>query len=433
MSLFFRNKAKDFDKHLVKAQKQISQKRYKDALETLSKAESLLNGGLDGGLAGRDAGSSWAWIYDSRRYAQYELGQIEQALDTCRAAIDKLRNTTLFPYLSEDSHVRATLRAAHNTLAWTLCERAVSLEECKIALDHINACFSITSPIDDQSELQPFFETHAIVLLRLIELTGTAQSFDADPYRAQLFDLLTKMKKREHEALTNNAKLAEVCRSADFEAHFASDPEAKLKLAPPDETLEEAVARYRAALEYYEQIKPDYAEYFGMQDRKLLSEQQLVMHETSNGFRLPDQLRDFALNYGVFGIGTFETKLAILEHWDEEQIAKPGLVNFIDYCWGGRPEFEEFYKPQHIEHIDQNFFAFGVRYIDDNCHEYLFFDKEGNFGTIFMDQDCFGDFQADFNPLLKTNKIVSPTSFSGLFSRLISEVIEQLQSQINDE
>ncbi|OPZ90690.1 MAG: hypothetical protein BWY75_00628 [bacterium ADurb.Bin425] len=206
-----------------------------------------------------------------------------------------------------------------------------------------------------------------------------------------------------------------------------------MKLAPPDETLEEAVARYRAALEYYEQIKPDYAEYFGMQDRKLLSEQQLVMHETRNGCRLPDQLRDFALNYGVFGIGTFESKLAILEHWDEEQIAKPGLVNFIDYCWGGRPEFEEFYKPQHIEHIDQNFFAFGVRYIDDNCHEYLFFDKEGNFGTIFMDQDCFGDFQADFNPLLKTNKIVRPTSFSGLFSRLISEVIEQLQSQINDE
>lgn len=113
MSLFFKNKAKDFDKHLVKAQKQISEKRYKDALESLAKAEALLDG--------NDSGSSWAWIYDSRRYAQYELGQIDQALETCRTTIEKLGNTTLFPYLSEDSHVRATLRAAHNTLAWTLC------------------------------------------------------------------------------------------------------------------------------------------------------------------------------------------------------------------------------------------------------------------------------------------------------------------------
>lgn len=420
MSLFFKNKAKDFDKHLVKAQKQISEKRYKDALESLAKAEALLDG--------NDSGSSWAWIYDSRRYAQYELGQIDQALETCRTAIEKLGNTTLFPYLSEDSHVRATLRAAHNTLAWTLCERATNASECQVALDHINTCFSTTSPIDDQYQLQPFFETHAIVLLRMIELAG-----DASVYRAQLYNVLTKMKKKDHQALTDNAELAEVCRSAEFEAHFADDPEAKLKLAPPDETVEEAIARYRSALEYYAQIQPDYAEYFGIQESKPLSEQQLAMHETAHNVGLPLELRDFAFANGVFAIGTFETKLAVLEHWDEEQIAKPGLVNFIDYCWGGRPEFEEFYKPQHIEHIDQYFFAFGVRYIDDNCHEYLFFDKEGNFGAIYMDQDSFGEFQEDFNPLLKTTKIPNPLSFSALFSRLITEVIEQLQRQINDE
>ena len=44
MPLFFKNKSKEFDKLLTKAQKQNSEKRYKEALESLSKAEELLAG-----------------------------------------------------------------------------------------------------------------------------------------------------------------------------------------------------------------------------------------------------------------------------------------------------------------------------------------------------------------------------------------------------
>ncbi|HNN64220.1 MAG TPA: hypothetical protein PKH78_14305, partial [Candidatus Obscuribacter sp.] len=94
MPLFFKNKAKEFDKLLTKAQKQNSEKRYKEALESLSKAEEL--------LAGEEAQAhQWAWIYDARRYAQYELGQVDEALNTCRKAIEHLSNTQLFAYLQD--------------------------------------------------------------------------------------------------------------------------------------------------------------------------------------------------------------------------------------------------------------------------------------------------------------------------------------------
>lgn len=421
MPLFFKNKAKEFDKLLTKAQKQNSEKRYKEALESLFKAEDL--------LAGEEAQAhQWAWIYDARRYAQYELGQVDEALNTCRKAIEHLSNTQLFAYLSEDSHVRGTLRSAHNMLAWTLCERAAGEAECQVALEHINKCMATTSPIDDEYQLRPFYETQAIVLLRMSELAK-----DPTSYKTQLFTVLTKMKKKSHEALTENAKLAEICRSPEFEAHFADDPEAKLKVAPPGETVDQALARYKAALDYYSQINPDYAEYYEIQEFKPLDEAKIAKHEAAAGIKLPPELREFALTKGVLTIGSYETKLAILEHWDEEKIAEPGLVNYIDYCWGGRPEFEEFYKPQQIEHVDKHFFAFGAQYIDDNCHEYLFFDSEGNFDSIFMDQDSFGYFQEDFNPLLKTTKIPNPQSFSALFSGQITDVIEKLQQQINDE
>jgi hypothetical protein len=64
-----------------------------------------------------------------------------------------------------------------------------------------------------------------------------------------------------------------------------------------------------------------------------------------------------------------------------------GLIDFIDHTWGGRPEFKECLTRSEIQTINKRCIAFGYRYEDDNVHDYLYFDGDGNFGSLFFDQD----------------------------------------------
>lgn len=418
--MFFKSKASEFNTILLKAHKQNGDQDYKQVLESLSRAEKLLD-------KKEKQSYELARIYDLRRFAQYELGLIDAAIETCQQAIKHL-DKPLMDYESADNVIRATLRSAHNTLAWVLCERAKSTSDCLTALSHINTCLKTISPIEDKSQLSQFFETKALVLLRLHELDT-----DSTSVPTELLSHLTMMTKTNHEALTQNASLRAFCQTPEFKAFFEEDPENKFKIALEGETAGQALVRYQSALNYYEQINSEVLEYFAIEESKPLTEDQIKQHEITSGATLPGGLREFALTTGVFKIGPFETKLEVLPNWDQESLPSPGLVDFIDYCWGGRPEFEAAYRQQQLQHVNQNFIAFAVRYIDDNCHEYLFFDREGNFDSIALDQDSFEYFQDSFDSLLTSTKVPTPQSFCQVLSQQISGIIEKIQQQINDE
>jgi len=414
-------KSKEFDKLMESSQELISEGKYEQAIGRLNKAAEILKAEKN------DSPEAWAWIYDGRRYALYEQGKVDEALGECRKAIEHLGNATLFPYLAEDSHVRGTLRATHNMLAWTLTERAKTEAECLVALGHINTCMSTTSPIDGSDQLDMFFETQAVTLLRMTELAA-----EPADYHAQLFSLLSRLMKKRHSCLHQNEKLTAIIETDEFRAYMAEDPEVKLYTPPEGETVEEALERYSRALDFVATHHRTLSDYFKVAPKEPLDETQIAKHEQFIGITLPPALREFALRHGAFRIGDYESKLGVLPRWSEEKIAGHGLVNFIDYCWGGRPEFEEFYTQEHLDHVNKSFIAFGIADIDDNRHEYLFFDREGNFASIFMDQDSFDWFQEDFNPLLKTNTIPSPQTFEQVFSTQISRVIRNILDLVHD-
>lgn len=413
-----KTKNKQFDKLMERSQEQTQRSKFAESLVTLAEAAKLLE-------SEREASAeSWAWIYDGQRYALYELGRFDEAMDVCRKAIEHLEKTTQWAYLAEHSHVRGTLRATHNMLAWILAERAQSYEDCKVAQDHIERCLKAVSPIDP-TNLQEFDETHAMVLLKLCEFAD-----DPAPYKTQLHVVLLKMFRQDSHDLANNEKLQAIIKTDEFQEFMAEDPQSKLTKPPENETVKEAFARYQNALEFAAQINEDLAEWFAVEeDSSPFPMNKLEEFEKENGMPYPPALKKFAAEYGPFSAGS-EHSVSIMHYWDKEKNPSSGLVKYIDGAWGGRPEFEEFCKAEHIEYLNKNYVVFGMRYIDDNCHEYAYFDREGNFGTIFFDQDGFEYFQRELNPMLK--KSTASLTFDQVVSRLITGQIEGLIEQLNN-
>ena len=399
---------KKFDKLMERSQEQIYRKKYEECLKTISEASALLK------AEGDNSAEAWAWIYDARRYALFEAGRVDDAINECKTAISHLSKNGTWAYLSEHNHVRGTLRASHNMLAWTLAERADGEEGCLLALQHINSCLETIAPIEDKYTAVPFLETHAMVLHKLLKLSTKPHE-----YKTLFFVALAELVKRNPQALEGNADLKLESESVEFKEHLQNDPILKLCNTPAAESFEETLARYREALELAVKTDPDYAEYFAITFHEPLSDGQLRKLETSLGFPIPNALKTMALRNPI-EVGSF-SELVVLTEWKNRDDV-PGLINYIDYAWGGRPEFEEYYQEKHRDYLNKNYFVFGMRYHDDNVHEYLYFDREGMFGSIVFDQDEFSQVQKQLNPLLK--KSTANETLDQVISRSFSEVIK---------
>ncbi len=413
-----KTKNKRFDKLMERSQEQVQRGKHKEGLDTLEEAAKLLEKEKD------TSAESWAWIYDGQRYSLFELKRFDEAMDVCRKAISHLEKTTQWAYLSEHSHIRGTLRATHNMLAWLLCERAKNLKDAEVALDHIERCYKAVSPIDGTT-LQEFDETRAMVLLKMIEFSD-----DPAPYKTQLNVVLLKMVRQENRDLDNNPTLQALIKTEEFEAYKREDPQSTLTQAPEGETALEALERYKRALEFAEKIDMDIAEWYELSVDDSLSIIQLDKFEKELNITFPPALKQFVLDHGNFTAGSSDRYFSVMSEWNKEKNPCSGLVDYINHSWGGRPEFEEFYEPAQLDHLNQNYFVFAMRYVNDDCHEYSFFDREGNYGSIFFCQDDFGEFQDDLDPML--TKSTATMTFDQLVSHQMTRHIELLMEQLND-
>lgn len=402
--------SKKFDKLMERSQEQTYRKLYKEALKTLGEAAAILQKEQD------SSPESWAWIYDGRRYALFEDGQIDEALSECNAAITHLSKNGTWAYLSSHNHIRSTLRASHNMLAWTLAQRAKNEEDCKVALRHIVTCLETISPIEEKEVSVPFLDTHAVVLHKMMQLAD-----DPDTYRSSYFIALAELVKRNPQALEENKELKQSAETSQFKAHLAEDPIIQLCSTPENESFDELVSRFSKALELAAKRNENYPAYYPLKFEEALTEAHIQELEKALGFSLPDDLRNLALERGPFSIGE-SSEISIMGGWQHDR-QPTGLINYIDWVWGGRPEFEEFYKEQELAYINNNYFALGVRYQDDNTHDYIFFDRFGRFGTIMMNQDYFEAFQDDMEPMLK--KSPASESLQQVLSRQFSAVIKE--------
>lgn len=408
-------KNKQFDKLMERSQELVYKGKHQEALDIFAEAAQLLKNEKE------TSAEVWAWIYDGQRYSLYELGRFDEAMKVCNQAIEHLGQTTTWAYLSEHSHVRGTLRATHNMMAWILCERAQNLVDAEVALDHIDRCLKTVSPIDGTT-LQEFDETHAMVLLKMIEFVP-----DPAPFQTRLFKVLLKMVRQENADLDSNDKLQSIIKNDAFKAFVAEAPQTKLTSPPQNETAFEAVQRYTRALEYAKQIDEDMGHWFELKEPSPLSQQMIERFEKQIGIAYPPALRRFLLEHGPFKAGS-DSSLSIMSGWRDEN-PSAGLVAYIDNVWGGRPEFEEEYTPEQIDRLNRTAICFSTLYINDDSHEYAFFDQNGKFGTIAYNQDDFPALKEILEPILERSN--ANQTFDEVVSHQITGLIDLMMKTLD--
>lgn len=104
---------------------------------------------------------------------------------------------------------------------------------------------------------------------------------------------------------------------------------------------------------------------------------------------LPQELIDFLEHFGALQSCQFQDAWQTLKIFSAEELQQrqTGVVTFIDAYWGGRPELAECFSAEEIARLNEQYQVFGLRYVDDNVHDYLMFDQHGHFGHLPFDQD----------------------------------------------
>lgn len=202
----------NFHASMVNAQRAMTEGRHADVLALVQPLEAQ--------LLKEDAGYTekvkWAWLFEFKRFALYELGRVPEALQTCTLATQRLAGND-WPYLTDFNVVRATRRACHNMLAWHGQERARSLAELAGAIEHIDACFDTVSPIEDDDVLDNFHETRLRVYLK-------AAAWDARAHTPALHQALFDAEQREVKLPADLPGLAALQRSPGYQTFRKQQP-----------------------------------------------------------------------------------------------------------------------------------------------------------------------------------------------------------------
>lgn len=130
-------------------------------------------------------------------------------------------------------------------------------------------------------------------------------------------------------------------------------------------------------------------EWHRLEWRERATEGPLRTLESRSGFPVPMALRDLLLKQGPFqSVGFADSWQTIqLAGSDELLTMSNGLPAFIDAYWGGRPELSAGLTPSELAALNASTVVFGLRYLNDNEHDYFFYDRAGRFGTLLLDQD----------------------------------------------
>ncbi|MCP5159199.1 MAG: hypothetical protein H6975_07215 [Gammaproteobacteria bacterium] len=105
---------------------------------------------------------------------------------------------------------------------------------------------------------------------------------------------------------------------------------------------------------------------------------------------IPIDLENLLLTEGAFYHLYFADLWQTLQLYSAEELLnnRPlGLLEVIDYEWGGRPELQDWFTEDAASRLNNENIVFGYRYEDDNVHDYFFFNSLGCFDHLYFDQD----------------------------------------------
>jgi hypothetical protein len=146
------------------------------------------------------------------------------------------------------------------------------------------------------------------------------------------------------------------------------------------------------------------------------------------GMPVPESHGNLLLTSGVFHHAHFGDTWQTLRLYSAKEMLdrQCGVVDAIKEIWGGRPELDAALTAEQIAKLNAEYVVFGYRYVDDNVHDYLFFDRRGGFYHLLFDQDDTADAEDTLRALAgQASASVSleallKTQFDG-----ISKVIEE--------
>lgn len=104
---------------------------------------------------------------------------------------------------------------------------------------------------------------------------------------------------------------------------------------------------------------------------------------------LPQSLRDALIETGPFISTHFADVWNTIKFVDNDTMlnAPTGIIDHIDWHWGGRPELADALTIEQMATLNARYRVFGARCIDDNRYDYLFFSVDCGFYNLLLDQD----------------------------------------------
>lgn len=143
----------------------------------------------------------------------------------------------------------------------------------------------------------------------------------------------------------------------------------------------------------------------------------------------PDDLKQLLTTSGAFASDSFGDVWNTIKIYSCQELGNRsvGLVDFINDEWGGRPEILEHLSPKEISSLNTDFVVFGYRYIDDDTHDYLYFDRSGRFHHLYFNQDAA---QENITVLKKIqHQSTESVSLASLISKQFSEMLAGLDDE----
>ncbi|GAB3256151.1 hypothetical protein [Chitinimonas naiadis] len=367
----------------------------------------------------------WAWYYLGHQQTVSSLALHQVLLKTVRTVLDTFmtKDKDLL-YSSCYISLRALFRSSHALLSL----EALCAGDLKLAVAEIERCFKIKSGYSEY--LDPYidyYETSATVY-------QAAYLQDPAKYGKKYFEALLKLEKKAEDeyyvSITNPALQAAIA-SPDYQAFKQGAPIEKLRHGKAGETWQQAIARFKAMHKLLKVAPEDEDDYDWNQltINARETEAHLAEIESQINCPIPASLRDLLCNTGALQMRDSEEWGSITLYSNVDGGYMPtaaGLAASIDHVWGGRPEFEDYFKPSEIDDINQRFFCFGAYLHDSNAHTHYYFTRAGRFGALYYNQDEWDNLYTSLKALMADETPGDYDTLDALLSSGVDDVIEAL-------
>ena len=155
------------------------------------------------------------------------------------------------------------------------------------------------------------------------------------------------------------------------------------------------------------------------------SDSDLLRLEKALGFNMPTSLKAFYLSHGPFASEWFGDEPETVDVFTPDEIAKKGigLAKAINMHWGVRPEIQEDLDASTIARLNRMTAVWGIHHIDSNQCIYYYFNRKGDIGSLYLDQD---DMEWTLQEMLRISND-EPSSLESLEQLLTTEMEAMLK------